>query len=124
MRPKAAFTSATSVLTAANPSRTSPTKAWGLPARGLDAVGDVLRLGQVRVPRHGDARALGGESQRDRLADARGTAGDERSLSLQSHDPLLPDLPRRGLNERRVRRARRGYQPPARKSFDRGRGVR
>ena len=83
----------------------------GRPACRLDLLHDALCLGQVRGAGDGNARTLGGEPQRDRLADARGTAGDKRSLSLQSHDSLLPSLSHRSVNECRVNRGWQEYQP-------------
>ena len=45
---------------------------------------------EVRLAVDGDERALGGEANRRRLADARGRAGDERDLALEAscHDVL------------------------------------
>ena len=61
---------------------TLPTHGDGLAAGGLDRAHGLLRGLGVEIVDH-DARALGGELERDRPADAAAGAGDDRDLALQ-----------------------------------------
>ena len=69
MRPKAAFTSATSDLTAFT-SRTSATKAWAAPPAASILSTTPCALARFEEPATATRAPLGGESQCDRLADA------------------------------------------------------
>ena len=78
-------------------------KRSGRAASRLDFGHHGLGLAEIAARDHRDPRALGGETQRDGLADARRAAGDQCDLVRQFHD----HLPKSWTHNGPLRRAER-----------------